>query len=137
MTVRLHSDFLNSPESYGKAIEFWENLWDDLICQIPHDYPWSSPWMENSIPDGNPIFSAVSQFQKRGIRIIQLESGDPGDIDLDWWLDYYGDRKSRNAIRELVIACCPSKQNIQEVERILREWVELGEIKNPAKPLSC
>jgi hypothetical protein len=93
--------------------------------------------MNNPTPDGNPIFTALSRSLGRGVRIIQEEPGD-GQVDLDWWLDYaFGDRDDPEAVRELVVACCPSRENVAQVERLLKEWIETGAVTagNPHGPV--
>ena len=84
--------------------------------------------MNNPSPDGNPIFTAVCEPLRRGVRIIQEEPGEAGDSDLDWWVDSFGDEADPGAVRELVISCCPSRENAAEIEQLLREWVRGGAV---------
>jgi hypothetical protein len=63
------------------------------------------------------------------VRIIQEEPGEPDDVDLDWWIDTFGDEREPDAIRELVIACAPSLENAGAIERLLSQWVKDGELK--------
>jgi hypothetical protein len=131
----LFSDFLENPETYAEAERYWIAVWEKVLGNATLDHDWQMPWMENPLRDGNPIFTALSTFHHRGVRIIQEAPGDPDDIDLDWWLDYVGEKDSADVIHELVIACCPSRQNEVEVQRLLTAWVEKGEVtSSPTVP---
>src|SRR5258708_39004458 len=101
-------DFLNDTGAYAKAQGYWETLWTELMSSHKVEQPWPVQWMKNPFLDGNPIFTAVCWPLSKGVRIIQEEPRDPDDLDLDWWLDEFGDKKDSDAIHELVIACCPS-----------------------------
>lgn len=114
----LFPNSLDDPQVYAVARRHWLDLWRS----IDSARQWRTPWVENSILDGNPIFTAVSE--SRGLRIIQEDPRDPDDIDLDWWLD----SAEEPTLPELVIACCPSVENTPEVERLLRDWLTTGRV---------
>ena len=132
MTDWLFPDFREDQAAYGKAQSYWTNLWNALLESIPHAGPWESPWMKNPDLDGNPIFTAVSRSQRRGVRIIQQPPPGPGEIDLDFWIDTFGQKSDPDAITELVISCCPSRSNMFRIEQMIREWVESG--RSPVYP---
>lgn len=132
MSEWLFRNSLENAKVYEKAQSFWESLWQKLVREGSVDHSWQTPWMINKLQDGNPIFTAVSKRYHLGVRIIQEDPQDPDDIDLDCWVDHFGEKTSPDAIRELVIACCPSRENVAEVERLLREWVETGKVTFPA-----
>jgi hypothetical protein len=115
-------------KNYTIAKHFWHGLWQRVLKRTGLGGMWTSPWMENPVPDGNPIFTAVLKFKARGVRIIHEDVGDPDDTDLDWWVDSFGEKTAPDAVPELVIACCPSRSNIVEVERLLSEWVQEGKV---------
>src|SRR5436190_15389547 len=119
----LFADFLKDSHAYAMARGHWERLWAGIQTAAELEFPWEIHWMRNPAPDGNPIFTAVCRPLRRGVRIIQEEPRDLDDIDLDWWLDDFGDREEPEAIRELVIACCPSAENASAIEELLRQWV--------------
>jgi hypothetical protein len=121
-------DFLENPQKYAEAESYWKRVWERVLAISTFEEPWESPWLNQSCADGNPIFSAWSPRTRRGVSIIQEAPGEPGDRDLDWWLDYFGDKDSPGAVQQLVIACCPSRQNTFRVERLLRQWFEEGQI---------
>lgn len=114
----LFPNSLADPQVYADARRHWLDLWRS----VDSARRWRTPWVENSIPDGNPIFTAASE--SRGVRIIQEDPRDPDDIDLDWWLD----SAEEPPLAELVVACCPSVENTPEVERLLREWMTTGRV---------
>jgi len=60
--------------------------------------------------DGNPIFTTVCPGRRLGVRVIQYSPESPHEVDLDWWVDSFGDEKSPDSIRELVISCVLSAQ---------------------------
>jgi hypothetical protein len=124
----LFPDFLKDSSAYANAQHHWEALWQKVLGTTELAAAWQSPWMNNPFPDGNPIFSAVCSTLHRGVRIIQEEPGEPGDTDLDWWLDHFGEKDEPDTIHELVIACCPSRENAAQIEQLLRRWVASGDL---------
>jgi len=90
---------------------------------------WRPNWFQPQAPrDGNPIFTAVSDVQRKAIRVIQYEPG--GDtLELDFWLDTFGGGPTDpRAIRELVIACALSVESAQRARELIASWV-CGEIE--------
>jgi hypothetical protein len=120
----LFADFRKDRGSYQSAQRYWETLWAELQPAINGESPWTVPWMNNPSLDGNPMFTAVCWPLLKGVRIIQEEPGDPEDIDLDWWLNDFGDEDEDSAVVELVIACCPSVENIPQVQQLLKQWIQ-------------
>ena len=90
---------------------------------------WRSEWFAPQIPkDANPIFTAVSESQKKGIRVIQYEPTMAG-IELDVWTDSFGGTATDpNAIHELVIACALSVESSQIVLKLMSSWV-VGDVE--------
>ena len=117
---------LEDPNVYAEAKQHWDELWHSVSSRVVSAGRWRTPWIENTVLDGNPIFTAVGE--SRGIRIIQEDPRDPDDIDLDWWLDSAEDPTLPDGIAELVIACCPSVENAPKVETLLREWLTTGQV---------
>jgi hypothetical protein len=108
--------------------QYWQDLWERVIQLAPDGWRWTTPWMKNPQADGNPIFTAVCPDLHRGVRIIQEQVPGLGESDCDFWTDYFGEISDPEAIRELVIACCPSRENEQKVEKMLRRWVQQGNV---------
>ena len=126
MSQWLFPNSLDDPTVYAKAQQHWETLWYSLASRVGSALQWRTPWAENPLLDGNPIFTAVSE--SRGLRIIQEDPRDPDDIDLDWWLDSAEGPTPADGIAELVIACCPSVENTPQVESLLRDWLTTGRV---------
>lgn len=124
----LFPDFLDETTVYAKAQRFWETLWAEVQSTVHAEPPWSTPWMRNPSPDGNPIFTAVCRALLRGVRIIHESPPGAGEPDLDWWLDHFGDKNDRGAIHELVISCCPSAENSPRVKQLLKQWIKFGKL---------
>ncbi len=131
MAEYLFPGFLDNPQSYLSAKRFWEELWERISRRMSNEAEWQHPWLTNPLPDGNPIFTAVCPHLGRGLRIIQESVPEPEEMDLDWWLDSFGDKDEAGAIRELVIACCPSAENLVLVERLLKDWIQTGVVSSP------
>ena len=124
----LFPDSLANPKTYEQAQRFWDGLWQKVLKSTGSGGAWETPWLQNPKPDGNPILTAISKSKNRGVRIIHEDVGEPDDTNLDWWLGSFGEKTATDAIPELVIACCPSRDNVVEVERLLDKWVQNGEI---------
>lgn len=127
----LFPNFLHDTHAYAVAQRHWETLWTKVLKTNAAAEAWQSPWMTNPLPDGNPMFTAVCPSLRRGVRIIQEAPGALDDTDLDWWLDDFGDSTEPETIHELVIACCPSRENAAQIEGLLSQWVASGELDLP------
>jgi hypothetical protein len=128
MTHWLFPDLLNDSAIFVKAQRYWATLWAEVQGTLQAEASWSTPWMLNPCPDGNPIFTAVCRSLRRGVRIIHEGPPDAAEPDLDWWLDYFGDKKDPDAIHELVIACCPSAENTPRIKQLLKQWIQFGKL---------
>jgi hypothetical protein len=126
--------FLTDSEAYAAAERYWGERWEEILRSVHPEQTWHSPWLSNPIPDGNPIFTAVCPELQRGVRVIQETPGDTETVDLDWWLDVFGDKDEPTAVRELVVACCPSRENEGLILHLLRQWIRDGQItEDPAE----
>ncbi len=128
MPQLIHADFLQDSVAYSAAQRHWEALWANIAAKSEGEPRWEIHWMKNPLADGNPIFTALCSALRKGVRVIQEEPGNAEDIDLDWWIDDFGDKEDGDATRELVIACCPTVENTPQVERLLRKWVRNDEV---------
>lgn len=124
----LYSDFEDNTAVYQKAQMFWERHFRQSLPRVYFDNQLKLNYLNNPDCDGNPIFSGICHPLRLAVRVIQQPVGNPDDIDLDWWVESIGPKNGRFEIRELVISCCPSEENLPEVKRILREWLANGEI---------
>jgi hypothetical protein len=142
MPKLLYPSFLSDRREYQQAEAYWHRVWALVLGRAGQADEWQSPWLANSYADGtlcrtgNPIFTAVHPGRRLGVRVIQEPEGEPGDIDLDWWVDYVGEKAEPDAIRELVIACVLSDQTEAVVSPLLYEWVTGGKAAAPAPAAS-
>jgi len=125
----LFRNFLNDESDYVQSEAVWADLWAAAPEHERLARGWRSPWFAPQPPkDGNPIFSAVSEIQRRGLRIIQFEPSSQA-VELDFWTDTFGGTLTDPlAIRELVIACALSTGSIQIARRLMVAWVS-GDIE--------
>src|SRR5712692_8975071 len=95
MAVRhLFPDFLDNPQSYAGAVNYWLSLWARIEEFEKDYYSWQQPWLNagpDAIMDGNPIFSAFTPTLSQGIRIIQ-HPPTSGEIEFEFWPDTFGGR---------------------------------------------
>jgi hypothetical protein len=92
------ADGLNNKAAYRQAVRHWKTVWAEVQPLATTEHPWTVPWMANPERDGNPIFTAVCRSQRRGVRIIHEPRPDAEEVDLDWWVDSFGDKNDPNAI---------------------------------------
>jgi hypothetical protein len=116
----LFPDALVNKPAYIEAQGYWDAQWRSATAEVSR--PWENDWMNNPMADGNPIFTARCRELGRGIRIIHEAPPEPGSIELDWWFDSFGHESEPEAIRELVIACCPSAENARRIHSLMTEW---------------
>ena len=129
--MNLFPRFLEDEAEYAQAEAFWSRLWADVREVDRFQGAWRCGWFQpQPSKDGNPIFTAVSEAQRKGIRVIQYEPTCQ-DSEFDFWFDTFGgEATDPQAIRELVIACALSNETAQ-VARKLMSWVS-GEEIDPA-----
>ena len=128
----LFADFLTDRGQYAAAERYWETLWQEVSSSGKAlQAPWTMHWIHNPLANGKPMFTAVCRALHKGVRIIHEEVGDHDDVDLDWWLDDFGDQNGSGTIHELVIACCPSAENIPRVRQLLKQWAQGDEVPLP------
>jgi hypothetical protein len=132
-------DFLKGPARYAEAEEYWRELWARVVRSVGLETEWRSPWLTTCFADGtpfrdgNPIFSAVSDQRRLGVRIIQCAAGPSDEPEVNWWTDSFGDPEESDAIRELVIHCAPAVQTEGIILRLLSGWVSRGEVEPEAE----
>lgn len=128
--THLFPRFLSDESEYARAEAFWaQQVW----AKIPEGDRMLGGWRPNWFPpqppkDGNPIFSAVSETQHKGVRVIQYEPAADA-LEFDFWLDSFGGEPTApGAIRELVIACALSMESARKARDLMSTWVS-GEIE--------
>jgi hypothetical protein len=127
MVNHLFSSFLEDESVYFEAERFWVDLWEQIDAKTRDRHGWKQPWFQPlppSIGEGNPIFSAVSLLERRGIRIIQSVPVEQG-LEFVAYPDTFGGPISDpNAINELVISCALSDEAARVALSKMVDWVE-------------
>lgn len=137
----LFAHFLSEPKEYARAEALWQANWTELLRRTGQEALWRFPWMNttfadgSSCRDGNPIFSAVSPPRQLGVRVIQLEpEDDPADFTV--WTDTFAGG-SPEAVRELVISCVLTNENLRHAIELMRQWLteeKVGSFGQTEKP---
>ena len=126
MVRHLCAKFLDNPDVYQEAIDFWRQLWAqvDPVTGKPHG--WVEPWLGTGGPtirDGNPIFSAYSPTLRKGIRVVQYPP-ESADVEFDYWLDTFGgDITDPQSVHELVITCALSDTSAMLARDLIESWI--------------
>lgn len=116
-----------------KAKDWYLSRWLRLQSEVSDAKAyWTTPWF--AVPhDGNPIFTAICQFEKRGLRIIEYTSHPNSDnseqtgIGLCWYFDYFANG-SLEEIHELVVDC-HNHILAREIAFVLAEqWIRYGNV---------
>lgn len=127
MVNHLFSSFLEDESVYFEAERFWVDLWEQIDARTRDRHGWQQPWFQPlppSIGEGNPIFSAVSLRERRGIRIIQSVPVEQG-LEFVAYADTFGGPIcDPNAISELVISCALSEEVARVALSKMVDWVE-------------
>jgi hypothetical protein len=127
MVKHLYPNFLRADREYSLSEEHWIRLWDQIDPQTRASHGWQHPWFEplpRTLSEGNPIFTAVSQVLRRGIRVIQHEPTDSG-LEIQAWLDFFGGNPSDpDRIEELVISCALSDLASDVASSLIESWVK-------------
>ncbi len=126
MIKHLFPDFLQDEAVYARVERFWIDLWQGIDPDVRARQGWCHPWFEPlppSISEGNPIFSAVSPFLRRGVRILQYEPTEKG-VEFFAYPDTFGGTiYDPDAIHELVISCALSDAAASLAMSHIRPWV--------------
>jgi hypothetical protein len=127
----LFPQFLNDAEQYRKAQGYWRGLWQQALDRTGQAATWKTPWLAEDAGDASPIFTAVCPARRLGVRVIQYSPESPDEVDLDYWVDSFGDEKGPDSIRELVISCVLSVRTAPLVDRLLHDWITTGAVHVP------
>lgn len=122
--------FLEDRTEYNHALDYWNQLWSE-VDRLQRDlYKWRSPWLNvepEELQDGNPMFTAVSDTFRKGIRVIQSPPNTAPSTDLVAWIDTFGGGvENPDSITELVISCVLSPRTSCKSLRFMRAWVLSG-----------
>ncbi len=126
MVDHLYPNFLHDSDDYALSERHWVGLWQEVNPPARIAKGWKQPWFEPlppSLGEGNPIFSAVSQMLRRGIRVIQHEPTDSG-VEIQAWLDTFGGAPDDpDRIEELVISCALSDAASRVAQSLMEPWI--------------
>ncbi len=113
-----YPDFATDPASYDASVREWQALWASIDAFARELHEWTEPWLDTSMRDGNPIFSAWSPSLRCGVRIIQHR--DPTMFAV--WRNTFA-KGTSDAVDELVIDCALTDEHLYEARRMVAEWV--------------
>lgn len=139
MSRLLHPRFLTNAKQYAAARAVWKQLWHEVLTQTGQVDSWKSPWLTpkhaDGTPyrDGNPIFSAVNETDRLGVRIIQEAPMSAGPNELDYWVDTFGSAADPNKVRELVISTVLDEGTRLQARELLACWVARGKLSGACK----
>jgi hypothetical protein len=115
---------LDTPEAFKRAQAFWLSVWDSLDSSLRQG--WKTPWfaaLPDAVIDGDGIFSAFSQAERRGVRIIQEPHS--GHTVLEKWINWIGDGpQDPGATMELVIAGPVTVENVARMRSLIEAWLQ-------------
>jgi hypothetical protein len=125
----LFAKFLTDESEYAQAETYWATIWDATPEFYRQSGGWRSGWFNAQPPkDGNPIFTAISEKDRKAIRVIQYEPTTDAP-EIEFWMDTYGGTHvDPVAIRELVIACALSPESSQRALQLMSSWI-IGDIE--------
>lgn len=109
---------LANVDAYDRSVRAWRDMWNSTDEFIRRIGQWTTPWLDESWRDGNPIFSAWSSSLRRGFRIIQHED----NAALLVWRNTFG-AGSMHAVDEIVVSCALSEENLVKVRQIVQRWL--------------
>jgi hypothetical protein len=127
MVRHIGASFLKDEQQYQHPERHWLELWDRLVRETGVSQDWQIPWLAAPLRDGDPIFSAVAPRLHRGVHIIQHEPTSNA-LELEAWVDCFGEEGVDEVIDQLVIACTLSEKASARAEQLLRSWVVAREL---------
>jgi hypothetical protein len=127
MVRHIAADFLKDERRYRQAERYWRDLWNQLVGELGVTEQWRTPWLGEPLRDGDPMFSAVSPALRRGVHIIQHEPTSEA-LELEAWVDHFGEEGKDDVIEQLVISCALSEEAAARARQLLRSWIRSGEL---------
>jgi hypothetical protein len=127
MVRHITADFLTNPRQYQRAERYWRELWDRLGRETGVAEQWRTPWLATPLRDGDPIFSAVSTALRRGVHIIQ-HAPTCDAVELEAWVDRFGEQDKDEVIEQLVISCALSEEAAAVAQQLVHRWLIAGEL---------
>jgi|GEM_PF-2386193 len=130
MVEHLFEGFSSSAETYRKAEEFWESLFQECIYSSTQSNEWQR-WWPTTYGDGltslekgdKPIFDAKSDRQKKAITISQIEP-ESDEVEISAWIRELGYQNVGQyaGVSELVINVAASNEAAQVARKLITKW---------------
>lgn len=128
MAQKLLESFLDNPEQYRMAEQYWESLVAEVAKSMNQTNEWHQ-WIPREYADGtpieadgNPIFDGRSDVLNRAFRIMQHRSiGD--DVEIAAWTKSYDPEFSDLPREELIINLSLSQESADLVRLLLQKWM--------------
>ena len=133
--IELFPEFMDDPEQYDRAEEYWESMWRSLVRKVRPAGPWKSPWLNvyfgngKKMRDSNPIFSAVCKRRRLGVRILQIEPGEGPEFEYD--LDTFA-KDDPEMVNVLTVRCALTEEIARKAAALMTEWMIAGRLDSPA-----
>jgi hypothetical protein len=118
--------FLEDESEYDQAVNFWRELFADLLADTELEYKaYLNTTTVNgiSLRDGNPIFDAFFPKLNKAVRIIQEEAEGDDALDIGAWLDETELESVPDVIQELVISLVLTEETLSLAKRMIDKWV--------------
>lgn len=123
-----HRDFDTNPQAYERSVREWQDLWDSMDGFARDLHAWTAPWLDTSMRDGNPIFSAWSPRLRRGLRIIQHDDAETFVV----WRNTFA-KGTQDAVDELTIDCALTDDHVHQAADLIAKWLRASaESQKPA-----
>jgi hypothetical protein len=125
MVRRLFESFLDDPEQYRAAEQYWEALVADVAKSMNQANEWRR-WIpidrDDPVERGNPIFDGRSDRLNRGFRIMQREP--PGDsVGISAWVSSYRPEDTALPRHELFINLALTEESADLARLLLQKWM--------------
>jgi hypothetical protein len=125
MARRLFESFLEDPEQYLAAEQYWEALVADVAESMNQANEWRR-WIpidrDSSVERGNPIFDGRSYGLNRGFRIMQREPPSD-DVEISAWVASYKPEDVALPLHELFINLALTEESADLARLLLRKWM--------------
>jgi hypothetical protein len=130
----LFPNFLSDVSEYEQAERLWHDNWRELVRTAGEERRWREPYISTHFADGtpcrdgNPIFSAFREDAGIGVRVIQFDPAEEPASGMSFWVDTT-DSDAQDRIRELVITCVLTTENLPDARDLMYQWITRGEIE--------
>jgi hypothetical protein len=130
MARRLFESFLEDPEQYRAAEQYWEALVANAAESMNQADEWHR-WFPWGYADGrpfpleqcgNPIFDGRSDRLNRGFKIIQMRPV-AHDVEIAAWVASYEPEDTDLPRHELVINLTLTQESADLARLLLQEWM--------------